>query len=523
MSHFVVFAANIALTVFTSAAVATPRDSAVERELRQITQKMLDAVAPGDTDVWRKYLDERIIHVDETGALRTKAQLLDELRPLPKGLVGSMHIDRFNVEVHGVTAVVTFEAQEQLNFYGQPLRSRFRVTDTWQHTSNGWRLIGEHVSAVLKDPPTVSLSQQQLCGYEGNYSLTADIAVTIRCTSTGLIAHRIEREPVVYLPEFPDVFFAPGQPRTRRIFQRDLGGRVTGFVDRREGEDVRWKKSAAAVPQQDGSAKPDEPTVALWQPARISSSSFESHPAFDPITGDFYFVRSSPDFTGWRLFMSSCQATSWAEPVPPSFAGDGVEADPWFTPDGQSLYFISTRTTDGIKRDDLDIWRVERAVGSAWGVAHRLPAPVNSKENEWFPRLAADGWLYFGSKRPGGLGKTDIWRAREVRGTWTIENLGPSVNTADDEYEAEISSDGSDMIIMTNAGLFESSRDGQAWSERRRLPSPINDHGGEVGPLFLENGNVLYAKNMNGALSGEFYLWHRAKSGDPAPRCPVSP
>ena len=39
--------------------------------------------------------------------------------------------------------------------------------------------------------------------------------------------------------------------------------------------------------------------VRAWKPAGISSPQFESHPAFDPRTGDFYFVRSSPQFTGW--------------------------------------------------------------------------------------------------------------------------------------------------------------------------------------------------------------------------------
>ncbi|WP_281292441.1 hypothetical protein [Terriglobus albidus] len=35
------------------------------------------------------------------------------------------------------------------------------------------------------------------------------------------------------------------------------------------------------------------------------------------------------------------------------------------------------------------------------------------------PPPASDGWLYFGSRRPGGLGKDDIWRARQTsNGTW---------------------------------------------------------------------------------------------------------
>ena len=41
--------------------------------------------------------------------------------------------------------------------------------------------------------------------------------------------------------------------------------------------------------------------VRPWKPAGISSPRFESHPAFDPRTGDFYFVRSSPEFRGWRV------------------------------------------------------------------------------------------------------------------------------------------------------------------------------------------------------------------------------
>jgi len=30
--------------------------------------------------------------------------------------------------------------------------------------------------------------------------------------------------------------------RTRKMFRRDEGGKVTGFVDRREGMDVTWRR-----------------------------------------------------------------------------------------------------------------------------------------------------------------------------------------------------------------------------------------------------------------------------------------
>lgn len=42
--------------------------------------------------------------------------------------------------------------------------------------------------------------------------------------------------------ELPDVLFAPDQLRIRKIFQRDAAGRITGFVDRREGGDLVWRR-----------------------------------------------------------------------------------------------------------------------------------------------------------------------------------------------------------------------------------------------------------------------------------------
>jgi hypothetical protein len=175
--------------------------------------------------------------------------------------------------------------------------------------------------------------------------------------------------------------------------------------------------------------------VRPWKPAGITSPQFESHAAFDPRTGDLYLVRSTPQFSGWRIFVIRCLPTGWSAPEPPAFAGDGVEADPFFSADGRSLYFISTRSTDGVTRKDLDIWRVDRDEAGVWGIPARLPEPVNSPGAEWFPRPAKDGWLYFGSSRPGGLGGEDIWRARTPPGrgrqrTWARRSTPPATSTS---------------------------------------------------------------------------------------------
>jgi hypothetical protein len=267
--------------------------------------------------------------------------------------------------------------------------------------------------------------------------------------------------------------------------------------------------------------------VKPWKPEGISSTQFESHAAFDPQNGDFYFVRSSPKFEGWRILVSHCGKTGWSKPEEPSFAGDGVEADPFFTSDGKSLYFISSRSVEGIKnKKDLDIYRVDRTASGGWGPPERLPGPVNSFSQEWFPRPGPEGWLYFGSNRPGGLGKTDIWRARtNGRGQWALENLGPAINTPQDEYEALISPDDSRMVIMGDGGLYESKLgpDG-SWLPRVKMPPEVNVNGTEIGALFSPSGkSLLFSRDTKGPESGEFFVYREDGDEDWPPTCPARP
>lgn len=52
------------------------------------------------------------------------------------------------------------------------------------------------------------------------------------------------------------------------------------------------------------------------------------------------------------------------------------------------------------------------------------------------PNISEDGQvLFFASNIPGGYGGSDIYRSQYENGNWSLpENLGPSINSAYDEY-----------------------------------------------------------------------------------------
>lgn len=240
----------------------------------------------------------------------------------------------------------------------------------------------------------------------------------------------------------------------------------------------------------------------------ISSPLWESHPAMDPATGDLWFARSDKTFSGWRIFTSHCRDGRWSNPQPMPIAGRGLEADPWFSPDGRTVWFISTRSSGSEQSAALDIWRAQRNAKGVWQAPERLPSPVNSNAAEWFPRPAADGWLYFGSRRPGGQGKDDIWRVRrEAGGAWRVENAGPGLNSADAEYEFQPSSDGRWGILATDKGMYRVVAGPDGWHRAEKFAHDINANGTEIGPMMTPDGHgFVFSRDGGGSDSGEFFL-----------------
>ena len=288
---------------------------------------------------------------------------------------------------------------------------------------------------------------------------------------------------------------------------------------------------ACAMPASPASpATPASPTEPRrWTPEAISSADYESSPAFSPDGRELYFMRSDKSFSRYQVLVSRCEAGRWTAPVPPSFTLPPPvnDADPFITPDGRRLYFVSSRPAQqrGAAADDLDIWRSERSADGRWGPPQRLPEPVNSSASELLPREDAQGRLLFGSSRPGGHGQGDIWRATPLPGgAWRVENLGPPVSSAANEYEAELSRDGRSLVLVVDRGRrshlerFTLGSDGR-WTAAGRLPG--RNEVFQVGPLLSPRGERLLFAQADGERSGELFLVDLVPNAteDWPPRC----
>ena len=240
-------------------------------------------------------------------------------------------------------------------------------------------------------------------------------------------------------------------------------------------------------------------TPKVLAPDILSTGDDESHASVFPDGRTLYFLKNTPSFDFYTIVCSELRDGKWSRPQVAPFSGRYSDADIVFTPDGRRAYFVSARPVNGKPRDDMEIWTIERAASGAWGEPRHV-AELSSPTDEWFPTLTADGTIYFGSDRPGGVGGTDIWRARFAKGTFQPpENLGAPVNSQGDEIEPFVSADEHTLIISArNRGdavgaydLYVAKRNGDRWDTPRHPGPPINSTGWDFAPRLSPDGKIF--------------------------------
>ena len=227
-----------------AAAPAKPAPpAAVEALIKRQSQAFSDASASGDAATLGRLLDDHIVFMNESGEVGDKKDLLEGVAPPPPGASNKLTQTDWNFQLHGSVAVTSFTDVSTQLFHGQTLLAKFKSTEVWLESDGVWRMISSQTMAVQEDPPAVTLPSRVLDEYVGTYSAGPDFTYRIARDGDGLTGAIGSGKPTPIKAELVDVLFTPGQPRARKIFQRDASGKVTGFVIRRDGHDVTLKRA----------------------------------------------------------------------------------------------------------------------------------------------------------------------------------------------------------------------------------------------------------------------------------------
>ncbi len=174
------------------------------------------------------------------------------------------------------------------------------------------------------------------------------------------------------------------------------------------------------------------PLPELFNESEINEGSL----AISPDGNTLVFAKGNSDAKRGRdnvnLFMSTKRNGQWSSPViMPISDPKSWDSSPAFSRNGRTIYFASDRP-GGF--GGSDIYSAKLNERGRWADVNNMGATINTAEDEIFPYVSPDEKLYFSSDGHVGFGMLDIFVAVRKSGKVTIENMGPSVNSAYDDF-----------------------------------------------------------------------------------------
>lgn len=195
----------------------------------------------------------------------------------------------------------------------------------------------------------------------------------------------------------------------------------------------------------------------------------------------------------------------YTKPTVASFSGKYHDLEPFFSPDGLKLFFSSDRPLDNSSKElkDYDIWYVERkSLQDGWSSPINLGAPLNTKENEFYPAITQSGNLYFTCDGSSSKGKDDIFMCRWINGKYESPiSLSDSINSVGYEFNAYVAPDESFMLYtcynkeggLGSGDIYISFKNKQnEWLRSQNLGKLVNSNLMDYCPFVDTNKGLLY-------------------------------
>jgi hypothetical protein len=245
---------------------------------------------------------------------------------------------------------------------------------------------------------------------------------------------------------------------------------------------------------------PQGNTPQVFAPGIISlDNRFETYPTFSPDGNELFFTVVNANWSQGKILHSQKQNGTWSEPDTAIFSNNNyINWESFISPDGNRQFFASNRPTSS----NIDIWMVERTSDSTWSDPVRLDNPVNSTAEDGSACVTNSGTLYFKSRRGGGIGGSWLYRSPLINGSYSqVESIGDLINTGPQETEPFMAPDESYLIFIskTRPGGYGGwdlwicfRTTDSSWTEPVNMGPDINTTDDEYGPRVSIGGNYLF-------------------------------
>ena len=207
--------------------------------------------------------------------------------------------------------------------------------------------------------------------------------------------------------------------------------------------------------------------VEIFAPGIISTGLYERDMAIDSSGTEMIYTLGDHKQVKRILVRRIFSGTGWSEPEMLPFSGEYHDIEPFLANRDRELFFASTRPMDAdTTRKDYNIWRALRTA-EGWSTPVPLDTFINTRGDEFYPAVSANGNLYFTATRPEGMGKEDLYISTFRDGEYgNPAPLDSSVNTAFYEFNAWISPDES-LILFGSYGRPDGLGGGDLYYSRK--------------------------------------------------------
>jgi outer membrane protein OmpA-like peptidoglycan-associated protein len=263
---------------------------------------------------------------------------------------------------------------------------------------------------------------------------TDSLKITITLLSSQVNSNFDDYSPSINA-EGNELYFTSRRPFTPKEIQKGSQGKENVYKSVLNEESNAWTE-AIALP------------LEINVPGRFNSNITLSN------DGQRLLLYRDDQYGNGDIYESFLQGETWSVPVSISSVinTDAHESTASISPDGRTVYFVSDRKGGFGKRD---IWQSTQYENGSWSNPKNLGDAINTEFDEESVFMHPDGkTLYFSSRGHNTMGGYDIFKSVYENDEWSTPiNLGEPINTKEDDLFFVLTADG-------KMGYYSSARGG---------------------------------------------------------------